>query len=124
MAQVFSAWTRPTDAPLRIVLDQGKLYARIEAGGSYSTPGVEVQLARWYSIAAVKKGANLTLYLDGKPVGSCNAPIVSNTQSTACALGGNPRFACNEYLAARFSDFTLYVRALSEQEVSAAAAPK
>jgi hypothetical protein len=118
LAQIFSAWAGPSDDPLRIVLDHGKLHARIEAGTAFSTPGAEVQSERWYSVAAVKRATTLTLYLDGKAAGSTNVPVGSNTQTTACALGGNPRFTGNEFIAARFADFTFYARALSEQEIS------
>jgi hypothetical protein len=72
LAQVFSAWTRPTDDPLRIVSIAANCTPVSKLAAPFHTPGVEVQPARWYSIAAVKKGANLTLYLEGKPVGSCN----------------------------------------------------
>jgi hypothetical protein len=85
---------------------------------------VDLQPQRWYAVAAVKSGTTLRLFLDGKAVGSTTVPIASRTQSTACALGGNPRFTGNEFLAARFADFTFYNRALSEQEVSAVAAAK
>jgi hypothetical protein len=117
IAQVFSGWTSAMDDPLRLVIDQGKLYARIEAGSVFSTPGAEIQSNRWYDAAAVKQGSTLTLYIDGKAVGSCPAPPFSNTESVACSLGGNPRFGGNEYLAARFSDFAFYARALTPSEI-------
>lgn len=117
IAQIFSAWNASMDDPLRIVIENGKVFARIEAGTNYSTPGVPIEPGRAYAIAAVKKDGALTLYIDGQPFGSCNVPLVSTTQSTACALGGNPKFNGNEYLAARFADFRLHAKALPEEEI-------
>jgi len=88
--------------------------------------GILYPLAVWgVSQAIFSHQANGSLILkDGKPVGSCSAPLTSTTHTTACALGGNPRYTGNEFLSARFADFALYARALSEQEISAAVLAK
>jgi len=119
IGQVFSAWAGGMDDPLRMVVDGGKLFARVEAGAAFSTPGVPVQPGRWYTVAAVKQGATLRLYLDGKSVGSCGVPEFMTTQAQDCALGGNPHFSGNEFLAARFADFRLYAKALPPEEIQA-----
>ncbi len=124
VAQLFSAWTASMDDPLRLVLDHGRLFARIEAGAGYSTPGVPLSAGAWHTVAAVKQGTRLTLYLDGEPAGSCAAPEFSNTRAQNCALGGNPHYAGDEFLAARFADFRLYDRALSAEEIRHPALPK
>ena len=124
IGQVFSAWAGGMDDPLRIVVDGEKIFARIEAGGGFSTPGTPVETGRWYSVAATKRGASLTLYLDGKSVGSCIAPEFMTTQAQDCALGGNPHFSGNEFLAARFADFRFYAKALSTEEIQALAAAR
>ncbi len=112
------------DDPLRLVVDNGKVFARIESGGVFSTPGNPIEPGRWYAVAAVKQGGKLTLYVDGRAVGSCNAPEFNNTQAQDCALGGNPHFGGNEFLAARFADFRFYARALSDQELQSPAASR
>jgi uncharacterized protein len=119
--QVFSAWTAGMDDPLRIVVDRGNLAARIEAGVAFSTPGMVVEAGRWYAVAAVKCGPNLTLWVDGKTVGTCGVPEFMTTGAQDCALGGNPHFSGNEFLAARFADFRFYAKALSPDEVKALA---
>jgi hypothetical protein len=124
IGQVFSAWAGGMDDPLRIVVDGGKLFARVEAGGGFGTPGTPIEAGRWYAVAAVKRGAGLTLYVDGKPVGSCGVPEFMTTQAQDCALGGNPHFTGNEFLAARFADFRFYARALSNEEIQALAAAR
>lgn len=117
IGQIFSAWTASMDDPLRLVVDNGKVFARIEGGGGQSTPGAAIEAGRWYGVAAVKRGSQLTLYVDGRAVGSCGAPEFSTTLAQDCALGGNPHYGGNEFLAARFADFRFYARALSAEEV-------
>ena len=48
LGQVFSAWCAGMDDPLRLVVEEGKLCARIEAGTAYGTEGV---LKDWISRA-------------------------------------------------------------------------
>ncbi len=116
-AQIFSAWAMSMDDPLRLMVDGGKVYARIESGGGFSTPGVPIEAGTWQHVAAVKRGGTLTLFFNGKPVGSCAAPEFTTTQAQDCALGGNPNYSGNEFLAARFADFSLIARALSAEEI-------
>ena len=123
LGQVFSAWCRNVDDPLRLVLDGGKLYARIEAGAGFSTPGLTLEPGRWYAVAAVKREGTLRLLVDGKTIGSCAAPMYLPTQATDCALGGNPHYSGNEFLAASFADFAFYARALSDAELQRLASP-
>ena len=61
LGQVFSAWTGPSDDPLRIVIDRGKLYARIEGGGGGSTAGTDLQVGRWYAVADPLMPAPMTM---------------------------------------------------------------
>jgi hypothetical protein len=117
IGQVFSAWHAGMDDPLRLVVEGGRLQARIEAGAAFSTPGVPISTNQWHTIAAVKQGSTLTLFLDGKAVGVCAVPESVTTQANDCALGGNPHFTGNEFLAARLADFRLYARAFSVVEV-------
>jgi uncharacterized protein len=123
LGQVFSAWHKNVDDPLRLVLDGGKLYARIEAGAGYSTPGVALEPGRWYALAAVRRAETMRLFVDGKAVGSCAVPAFLPTQATDCALGGNPHYNGNEFLAASFADFAFYARALSDVEIQRLASP-
>ena len=117
LGQIFSAWAASVDDPLRLVVENGQLFARIEGGSGAGTPGVLVQAGRWYHVAAVKREATLTLFVDGRPVGSSPAPQFTSTAAQDCALGGNPHFSGNEFLAATFADFGFWQRALSEQEI-------
>jgi len=124
IGQVFSAWAGGMDDPLRLVVDAGKFFARIEAGGGFSTPGAPIETGRWYSVTATRRGATLTLFVDGREVGSCTAPEFMTTQAQDCALGGNPHFSGNEFLAARFADFHFYAKSLSVEEVQSLSAAR
>ncbi len=117
IGQIFSAWAAGMDDPLRLVVDHGKLFARVESGGGFGTLGIPIEAGRWHDVAAVKRGATLSLFVDGKTAGSCAAPEFRTTTARDCALGGNPHFSGNEFLAATFADFGLWARALSEEEL-------
>ncbi|MCX6926099.1 MAG: glycoside hydrolase family 127 protein, partial [Verrucomicrobia bacterium] len=117
LGQIFSAWAAAMDDPLRLVVEQGKLFARIEAGGVFGTPGVPIDAGRWHHVCAVKRGETLALFLDGQPAGSCAAPRFATTTARDCSLGGNPHFSGDESLTATFADFGLWERALSAEEL-------
>lgn len=121
--QIFSGWAAGSDDPLRIFVSGGRLAARIESSVFAETPSVLVETGRWYHVAAVKDGARLTLYLNGQPVGSADAPAKVHTRATDFGLGGNPHYTGGpENLAARLSGFRFFARALAPAEIAAAAA--
>ena len=124
IGQIFSAWCGNLDDPLRLTVDGGKLFARIEAGRSYGTAGVPLATGEWHHVAAVKAGAKLTLYMDGAARASAEVPAVVSTQSRAFALGGNPAYTGGpEFLAADFADLLVRNRALSPAEIAALSRP-
>ncbi len=117
VGQIFSAWTKNMDDPLRLTIEGGKLYARIEAQADYSSKGLMVERNVWHHLAAVKSGATLILYLDGQARERMAVPQFLGTTSRTCALGGNPNFSGNEFLSADFADLNVFYRALAEAEV-------
>lgn len=118
LGQVFSAWCAGMDDPLRLVVDQGKLFARIEAGQGYGTKGFALETGRWYHVAGVKERETLTLYVDGQAQSSAQAPLLILAGAKDFAIGGNPNYTgAPEFLPARFADLRFYARALSAEEV-------
>jgi hypothetical protein len=115
--QVFSAWTAGMDDPLRLVVVDNTLYARIEAGQFYGTKGVPLEVERWTHVAAVKQNSKLTLYVDGSPRATADVPVLLSTASEEFALGGNPRYSGPEFLACKLADLKFYARALSGGEI-------
>ena len=124
LGQIFSAWAAGMDDPLRLAVQNGKLFARIEASGNFGTPGVPIEVGRWHRVSAVKRGESLSLFLDGQPAGTCAAPRFTTTAAGDCALGGNPHFTGDESLAATFADFGFWERALSAEELQRLAPPE
>jgi hypothetical protein len=119
LGQVFSAWDHAMDDPLRLCVAGGKLFARVEAGGGYSTEGVPVAAGGWHHVAAVKSGTQLTLYLDGRRAAAMALPMEVSSSSRAFALGGNPRFTGqSEHLPCRVARLVVSCRALSAEEVA------
>lgn len=118
LGQVFSAWCRGMDDPLRICVKQGELFARIEAGQAFSTRGFPIQANQWYHVCVVKQADQLTLYVDGTAVETISVPAQLHSNARDIALGGNPHFTgSSEHLACTVADFAMYARALSAEEV-------
>jgi hypothetical protein len=106
------------DDPLRLVFTEGRLHARIEAGGPYGTEGVQLEPGQWYHVAGVKQGQELVLYVDGQRRASTQAPPLIYSGASDFALGGNPNYTgAPEFLPARLADLRFYARGLSEEEV-------
>jgi hypothetical protein len=123
IAQVFSAWCASGDDPLRLVVQNGHLHARIEnGGGNAGTGGVPLPAGEWHHVAAVKEGSVLTLFVDGTARSSAEAPQVIKTRSKTCAVGGNPLYTGGpEFLAASFRQLAIYGRALTDGEIDSLA---
>lgn len=120
LGQVFSAWDHVMDDPLRICIEKGRLFARVEAGGGYTTQGVAVEAGRWHHVAAVKAGGQITLYLDGKAAGAMLVPVEVSSAARDFALGGNPHYTGqSEHLPCRLARFVMYVRAFTAEEIGA-----
>ncbi|MCR4412620.1 MAG: glycoside hydrolase family 127 protein [Thermoguttaceae bacterium] len=119
LGQVYSAWDHAMDDPLRLCVVGGKLFARVEAGGGYSTEGVPVAPGDWHHVAAVKSGTQLTLYLDGKRAAAMTLPMEVCSSSRAFALGGNPLYTGqSEHLPCRVARLVVSCRAMSAEEVA------
>jgi uncharacterized protein len=121
IGQIFSAWCASGDDPLRLVVQDGAIFARIEGSGGMDSPGVPATPGRWQHLAVVKDADIVTLYVDGVPFTTAAAPAKIATKSKACALGGNPLHTGAEFLAADFANFSIHRRALTEDEVAALA---
>lgn len=118
LGQVISAWARGGDDPLRLCVDQGKLFARIEGSGAFSTPGVSLPLHRWVPIGVVKERGKLRLYVDGKLSGSTDVAPRVLSSSRLIAIGRNPLHTGDESLPGRFTGFRFYARALTPEEIA------
>lgn len=118
LTQVFSAWSRGGDDPLRVCVIDGKVYARIEGNGGANTRGVPVVPGEWTHVAAVKQGGNLRFYVNGAPVDSVPAPALLSSVSKDVALGGNPHHTGDEFFHGAVDDLALFARPLSADEIN------
>ena len=120
LGQLFSAWCRGMDDPLRICIQNGQLSARIEAGRRYDGKPIPVEPGKWYDVCVVKAGPRLTLYLDGHEVCQMDVPAEIRSQARDIALGGNPHYTgASEHLACRVARLQMSVRAMTPEEVAA-----
>jgi len=119
--QVFSAWCRGGDDPLRVTVEKGEISARIEAATGYvRTPGVALEAGKWVHVAAVKEGGTLTLYLDGNPAGNTGAARRVVSDSLHVGVGFNPMLPGGERFRGAVQDFAFHAQALSAAQVRAA----
>jgi len=117
LGQVCSAWTAGMDDPLRVCVQHGRLFARIEAGQAYSTEGVsrpgQPVVARGrgevrnHAHALVERRSQVERY------GARTHP----QRRARPRPRGNPHFGGNEFLAAQLAEFACYRRALSGEEI-------
>jgi len=123
IAQVMSAWCRPGDDPLRITIEGGKLFARIESNGRrFSTEGVPLELGRWVHVAAVKAGPKLALYVSGAERTTADVPEVIESHAELLGLGGNPLFGGDESFHGSIARFRFESPAPAPEEIRKIAA--
>ena len=119
LGQLFSAWCRGMDDPLRICVENGRLSARVEAGRRYDSKSAEIEPGKWYHVCVVKDGSQITLYLDGRKVADMKVPTEIRSQARDFALGGNPHYtAASEHLACRVTGLQMTLRAMTADEVA------
>ncbi len=117
LSQVFSAWAKGGDDPLRVVIEGEQLFMRIEGSGTANSRGTPIQFGEWMHVAVVKKGTRMALYINGERVTENHAPQRLNTTAEDFALGGNPHHSADEFLHGGLDDFAFYAKALTNQEI-------
>jgi len=118
LEQLFSAWSRSMDDPLRIFLRGSELFAAIEAGAVAGTPATPIARGQWRHVAVVKQGNAVALYLDGEKQHTFTAPAdVAKTWAEDIAIGANPHFSGGEFYSGDMDDFAFYARPFSDETV-------
>ncbi|MHB1460468.1 MAG: beta-L-arabinofuranosidase domain-containing protein [Armatimonadota bacterium] len=114
---IISAWRLPMDDPMRLVMIGNQIMGAIENGANYMTPGIPVVHGKWIHVTLVKKGAELAVYVDGKKKQKVACPEELISYADDLAIGANPHFAIGQNSWCEVSDFVLYARALSDDEI-------
>jgi hypothetical protein len=115
------AWTM-TECHGRLycgTLPSGKVWSM--AAGHNVTYDKELP-SGWHHLAAIRRGRQLRLYLDGKSIASAelqNLPSLNIDNAAPLLIGFGP----NDYLNGSLRDVRLYSRALQDDEVAALARP-
>lgn len=118
LQQVFSAWRRASDDPLRITIEGGAVHARIESpAGFFSTADVPLREGEWTHVAAVKQGRQLTLYVNGAAGAPVAVPEKLSSSSLEAAFGANPRYPGGEYFRGCISNAVFFARTISPDEL-------
>ncbi|MCA9443540.1 MAG: LamG domain-containing protein, partial [Candidatus Omnitrophica bacterium] len=118
LAQIFSAWAKGGDDPLRVVIDDGKVFARVEGQGHFGTQGIPIEKGKWTHVAAVKSGENLALYVNGEKVTDTGIPAMGrHTSALDFALGANPHHTGPEFYHGAIDDFAFYGKALTPEQI-------
>lgn len=120
LGQIFSAWCRGMDDPLRVVVQGEQLFARLEAGQFFGTEGCKLETNRWYHVAVVKQAEQLTLYVDSVVRQTARVPAAVSSAADRVAIGGNPAYrGAPEFLAVQLADLRFFARALPAEEIRA-----
>ena len=97
---------------------KGKLiFYNGDARGEVLTGKTELKLRTWYLVVLVRKGKQVTVYLNGRPEISGDADVAAGARGAEIFIGGrNDNFAAFE---GKIDEVALYPRALSAREVAA-----
>ncbi|MCF6284745.1 MAG: glycoside hydrolase family 127 protein, partial [Candidatus Hydrogenedentes bacterium] len=88
---IFSAWSKGSDDPLRVSVQNRRLVVNIEqASGGYHCPGPKLIEGEWTHITVVKQATQLRLYVNGALLHETNVSEELQTSATNIGLGCNP----------------------------------
>jgi len=116
--QIVSAWCAPVNDPLRVSIQDMELVVAIEQpGGGCRLSGGRIENGKWYHVAVVKKHTELTMYVDGKPVGRASVPPSYQPGPTHVGIGCNPNYSGPEVFQGALAEILLAREALPGEEI-------
>jgi Concanavalin A-like lectin/glucanases superfamily len=104
------------DATIRFTTDNGIYFDEIESVATTAFDG------QWHHVAAVRRGSQLSLYFDGKPLPAKprrTAPGPHNVSGSAPLMIGDTQQLHEPRFAGVIEDVVLFSRALGQQELPA-----
>ncbi|MCU0960641.1 MAG: glycoside hydrolase family 127 protein [Pirellulaceae bacterium] len=116
--QIVSAWCAGLNDPLRVSIQDMELVVAVEQpGGGCRLSGGRVENDRWYHVAVVKQFTELTMYVDGKPVGRATVPASFQSGPKNVGIGCNPNFTGPEVFQGALAEVLLVREAMPEEEI-------
>jgi hypothetical protein len=116
--QIVSAWCAPVNDPLRVSIQDMELVVAIEQpGGGCRLSGGRVENGKWYHVAVVKKFTELTLYVNGKPVGRATVPASYQPGPKNVGIGCNPNYTGPEVFQGALAEVLLVREAWPEEQI-------
>jgi hypothetical protein len=115
---IFSAWSRGSDDPLRVSVQNKRLVANIEnMGGGAHCPGPELKDGVWTHVVVVKEDTQLRLYVNGELAHTATVPAELKTSSTTIGLGCNPKHGQLEGYQGSIAEVRLYAGVLTDAAI-------
>ena len=116
--QIASAWCAGGNDPLRVTVQDQELAVNIEQpGGGCRLSGGRVENGVWTHVAVVKRYKELTLFVNGKKVGTAEVPSGFLPGAANVGIGCNPNFTDTESFQGALAEVVFVREALPEEEV-------
>jgi len=116
--QIVSAWCVSINDPLRVAVQDMELVVSIEQPqGGCRLSGGRVQNGTWYHVAVVKRFTELTMYVNGQPVGRATVPGSYQVGPKNVGIGCNPNFSGPEVFQGILADVLVVREALPEEAI-------
>ena len=116
--QIVSAWCASANDPLRVTVQDKELVVSIEQpNGGCHLSGGRVENGKWAHVTVVKKGTELSLYVNGKSVGRAAVQSSFQPGPKNVGVGCNPNYSGQEAFQGALAEVVFVREALSEEAV-------
>ena len=116
--QIVSAWSAPSNDPLRIAVQDKELVVSIEQpSGGCRLSGGRVENGKWVHVAVVKKFTELTMYLNGKEAASATVRASFEPGAKNVGIGCNPNLADPEAFQGALAEALFVREALPDESI-------
>ncbi|MBM3998836.1 MAG: hypothetical protein FJ297_04710 [Planctomycetes bacterium] len=117
--QIVSAWSAPSNDPLRVAVRDGELVVGIEQpGGGCGISAGRVADGTWVHVALVKRFTELTLYVDGHEKGTSRAAPSFVPGPVNIGIGCNPNHTGPEVFDGEIARVLLAREAYDEEAIA------
>jgi PKD repeat protein len=98
---------------------QGRVWFGVWNSGSYTVNTTQAfNDGKWHHVVGTMDGAGVTLYVDGKRIGTNAGTAVAQPYSGYWRVGGDTSWSGNPYFSGDVDEVAIYPRVLTQQNVS------